>query len=436
MSSRPRMLMADASGAIFEHPRLLMAGASGLHTVRPDPRTVHPIPPYTKLFFLPGYAPVGLEPQTGKPVTVETFRGRRVWAVSCFLPPGHLRLLLPAASRGEAPNLPLWAYSAVGWEGGMVAPFLTLETTPRWSPANYDDRVLRPAIARFRRDMGPNRLVDHLERCATQYHCFAAKNLFLGRWEAPLPVSRACNAACLGCLSWQPSDGCTPSHERLRFTPSVDEVVRVAVRHLEEADEPIVSFGQGCEGEPLTEAALIEESIRRMRVATDRGVINLNTNGFCPTLVGRLVEAGLDSIRISLGSARPEVFVAYHRPVGYSLHDVAKSIATAGRAGAYTMINYLVFPGVTDQPEEIEALVSLAKETGVRFIHLKNLSIDPWYYLRALGAQRWPPGCGMDRLVRRLREALPNVELGYFNRWSLPCPGATREGVGGMGGQR
>jgi pyruvate-formate lyase-activating enzyme len=300
-----------------------------------------------------------------------------------------------------------------------VAPYVTLDATPRWSPENYDDRDLIPAVAPLRQALPGNRLLEHLIRCATEYHCFAAKNLFLGRWEAPLPVSRACNARCLGCLSLQPPDGCAASHERIAFTPTPGEVADVALFHLSRAEEPIVSFGQGCEGEPLTEVDLIEESIRRIRAVTSRGVINLNTNGYSAALLKRLVQAGLDSVRVSLASARRDVFAAYHKPIGFSLADVTEAIEAAAEAGAFTMLNYLVCPGVTDQPEEIRALVRLARTAKVRFIHLKNLNIDPWFYLTALGAEQWPRGFGMEQVVDALRAELPDVELGYFNRWAI-----------------
>lgn len=415
------MVMADRTGAMFEHPTLEMAGASGMHVVRPDADTVRPLPPFTKLFFIPDSGAVGLDPYTGAHRTVRSFHGGRVYAAAAFLPPGHLRLLLPAAVPApRRPPLPQWAYSAVGWDGEQfVAPFLTLDETPRWSPQNYDDHEVAPGVDRLRRTFPGNRLVAHLARCALEYHCFAAKNLFLCRWEAPLPTSRACNAACLGCLSCQPPDGCAPSHERIAFTPTVAEVVEIAIHHLTRAEDPIVSFGQGCEGEPLTEAALIEASITRMRDATDRGVINLNTNGYSAPLVRRLCRAGLDSIRISLASARPEYYARYHQPVGFSLEDVSDAMAAAANEGVFTMVNYLVMPGITDQPEEIEAVVRLARATGVSFIHLKNLNIDPWYCIRKLGAADWPPGVGMHRLVELLRSQLSGVRLGYFNRWEL-----------------
>ena len=52
-----------------------------------------------------------------------------------------------------------------------------------------------------------NRLVKHLaENCCLTYHCPAARNYFMGRWECPVPSSPACNANCVGCISFQPTD--------------------------------------------------------------------------------------------------------------------------------------------------------------------------------------------------------------------------------------
>ena len=74
--------------------------------------------------------------------------------------------------------------------------------------------------------------------------------------------------------------------------------------HLQRAKRAIVSFGQGCEGEPLLQAETIAQAIRLIRSHTDRGTINLNSNASLPEAVERLISAGLDSIRVSLNSAR------------------------------------------------------------------------------------------------------------------------------------
>jgi len=421
----PRLLIADDSGKIREHPRLLMVGGEGTHLVKPRKEILIRLPAYSKLFYLPGCRPIGYDPENGKYVVLRRFGRRPVHAVSAFLPPGYLRLMLPAADWSLRSDIfPLWAYSAVGLSAGeFVAPALILDRTTRWDPENYDDEELIPATKRLKRLFPANRLLDHLVNCAHEYHCFAAKNLFLERWEAPLPVSRSCNMQCLGCLSLQPPTGCVASHERIAFTPSVDEVSDLAIHHLERAEEPIVSFGQGCEGEPLMEAELIEQCIRRIRAATGKGVINLNTNGYDSEKVLSLARAGLDSIRVSMASARPDIFSQYHKPADYTIEEVLESIRVAGREGVYTMINYLVFPGVTDREEEITALAEAVAKTNVRFIHLKNLNIDPDYYLQSLDAGSWEKGFGMAKLPQRIKESIPDVELGYFNRWRLPEDG-------------
>ncbi|MEJ2723893.1 MAG: radical SAM protein, partial [Deltaproteobacteria bacterium] len=91
------------------------------------------------------------------------------------------------------------------------------------------------------------------------------------------------------------------------------------------------------------------------------------------------------------------------------------SIALSRELGLYTMINDLVFPGVTDQEDEIGALIKLVQKTGVNFLHLKNLNIDPQLYL-----EKMPTGkslaVGMKEMVIILKRELPSLKLGYFNR--------------------
>jgi len=69
--------------------------------------------------------------------------------------------------------------------------------------------------------------VAHLiQNCAFSYLCPAARNWVMGRWEAPIPVSIGCNAACRGCISLQPEDSGVPAtQERLTFIPTAQEIV-------------------------------------------------------------------------------------------------------------------------------------------------------------------------------------------------------------------
>ena len=420
-SNLPYMLYADADGQIYDHPYFRMVGFSGANPAILKDEDLIPMPEFSKLFFIPDCPPIGLDPLTGELKTVSEVevdgKVSKCYAVAAFLEPGLVRSHLPAVDyTRKSYTLPMWAYTAVGFkdENYWAAGF-SIEYNHKWDPRNYDDRELIPAIETYKKEHKPGLLVEHLINCATRYHCFAAKNLFLKRWEAPLPVSRACNAACLGCLSLQPDKSCEASHQRISFRPSKEEIVELAVKHLETAPEPIVSFGQGCEGEPLSEHKLIAGSIREIRRKTPEGTINLNTNGSWPDRIREVAKSGLDSVRISLNSARPEFYRAYYRPVNYDFADVVGSISLSREMGLYTMINYLVFPGITDQEEEIKALRDLIEKTGVNFIHLKNLDIDPQLYMGKMPKGK-SEGIGMRQMVAILKAEFPHIALGYFNR--------------------
>jgi len=415
------MLYADMKGRIFEHDFYRMSGFYGKNPQPLDESCLVTLPEFSKLFFLPDCSPVGLNPETGQWETVFTapfdHGEEKCFAVAAFMEPGWVRVHLPAAVyTAKKYTLPMWAYTAVGCNSrGYVASAFRVEYNHRWDPKNFDDKKLIKAIKRYRKNISDGALTSHLGTCAVNNHCFAAKNLFLERWEMPVPVSSKCNAGCLGCISLQPEKGCKASHQRISFRPDPSEIIAMALHHIGHAEDPIISFGQGCEGEPLTEYKLIGECISGIRKETSSGTINLNTNGSNPEHVKFLIDSGLDSIRISMSSARPDFYNAYHRPITFSFSDVKASIKTATDAGIYTMLNYLVFPGVTDCEEEFSALSSLIEDTGLNFIHLKNLCIDPDLYLTSM-----PEGSsssyGINMFAGFIKEKFPDLELGYFNK--------------------
>jgi molybdenum cofactor biosynthesis enzyme MoaA len=195
--------------------------------------------------------------------------------------------------------------------------------------------------------------------------------------------------------------------------PTVDEVVSIALPHLEKAEDAIASFGQGCEGEPLMQWQLLERSIQMLREKTDRGTINLNTNGSFPARVKKLCDAGLDSIRVTLSSARPKYYKRYHRPRGYTFKNVVDSLIIAKEKGLYTSINLLVFPGFTDRETELEGLIGLIRRTHLDLIQMRNLNIDPDLYLEAMGGGE---GIGISKMIEILKKEFPSLQFGYFNR--------------------
>jgi pyruvate-formate lyase-activating enzyme len=418
----PKLVYADAQGNIYDHPDLCMAGMNGTEAVVPEAVELIPLPEDSRLFTIPDTPPLAWDAKQRRFTPVAMSRGggrqQKVQAVSAFMAPGYMRTLLPACdySRKKV-HLPLWSYTAVGWDEEQerfVVAASRVDTNENWNPVNYDDRLLDPLVRKLLQEMPNNRLLEQLARCALDYHCFAAKNLFYRRWEAPLPTSPACNSRCLGCISLQPSECCPSNHERINFVPTPEEIVELALPHLLQAAEPIVSYGQGCEGDPILQADTIAEATRKLRKATPVGTINFNSNGSLPDKVRMLCDTGMDSMRFSMNSVREEYHSRYYRPMGYTFANVKESVRIAKEKGLFTMINYLVSPGLNDHPDEITALLDFIADTGIDMIQMRNLSIDPDYYNKQMGVKG--KGIGMYRMLEQVKKTFPRIQYGYFNR--------------------
>ncbi|TWJ33360.1 radical SAM protein [Geobacter argillaceus] len=420
--TRPKLLYADRKGNIYDHPYLEMAGMNGQEPVLPEEVELIPLPDDSRLFTIPDTPPIAWNGKNRQFTTVATVREgkreERVQAVSAFMAPGYVRTLLPACDYSRKRiHLPLWSYTAVGWDEEQerfVVAASRVDTNENWLPKNYDDRLLDPLVRKMLGVFPDNRLLEQLSRCAIDYHCFAAKNLFYRRWEAPIPTSPVCNSRCLGCISLQPSDCCPSNHERIGFVPTPEEICELMLPHLEEAPEPIVSYGQGCEGDPIMQADTVAEATRRLKSIAGRGTVNFNSNGSFPDRIAMLCDAGMDSMRFSMNSVQEELYNLYYRPMNYRFSDVVASVRTAKERGLFTMINYLVSPGVTDSEAEVEALLRFIADTGVDMLQLRNLSIDPDYYNRQMGVTG--RGMGMYRMMERVKREFPCIQYGYFNR--------------------
>lgn len=414
--SRLRMVFCDDEGRVYDHPELAMAGASGPRWLPVPWKETIPLPQGSAIVAMPGRLAVGYEPRRESFVCLGEVEGSGpVAPAAAVLPPAYLRTLLPAQERpADAPPLPLLGYTAVGWaRDGFRAAALRLDPSDRWDPRHFDTGDLPRRIEARQATLAGNRIVDQLAHCALDYHCYTAQNFFYQRWEAGVPTTPRCNARCAGCISLQ--DGPCPSpQERLDFEPSGDEIAAVVGHHLAEAEEPMVSFGQGCEGEPLLRAEAIAQALRQAGARTGHGTVNVNTNASRPDALALLADAGLDSVRITLASADPTRYDAYHRPDGYNICQVGQSFRLARERGLRVAANILVLPGATDTHEETRCLVECLQRHRVDMVQLRNLSLDPDEALAALRPAG--PGRGVRRLLARLRRKLSGVPIGSFNR--------------------
>jgi pyruvate-formate lyase-activating enzyme len=410
----PYLLYSDGQGNIFEDTSLYAIGRSGWDAMPVAEEDWIPLPDGGSLYELPGRKGIGVDVVSGELRLCELG-----WAVAAFIPPAHTGLYMAAYETAEdAPTLPLFCYTAVGWHNDVFyVTAIRIEQDIRQECSGFDANKVKEGVGHLISAYPHNRLVQHLaSNCALTYECPAARNFFMGRWECPVPSSPACNANCLGCISFQPEEETIVStQDRLTFKPSAAEIVEFTVPHLEQAPFPIISFGQGCEGEPLLMWETIKEAIIEIRKHTAKGSININTNGSKPDAVSKLMEVGLDSIRVSLNSARKEIYTQYYLPNNYQFEDIVESLKVVTDRGGWASINYFVFPGMTDCEEEYQALRTLIKYTNLSMIQWRNFNIDPDWYLGKIGVYETGDPIGVKQMMDLIKEEFPNVKFGYFN---------------------
>ncbi len=414
LTHSPYLLYSDGKGNIFEDETLYALGRAGWDAFPIEIEEWIKLPEGGSLYELPGRKGIGIDVLTGDMRLCE-----KGWAVAAFIPPAHTSTFIAAFETDpEAEILPLFCYTAAGWHNEeFYVTAIRIEKDIRQESAGYDPEKIELGVEAMLEAYPNNRLVNHLaETCCRTYTCPAARNYFIGRWECPIPTSPACNSNCIGCISFQPeSESITSPQDRLQFKPTAEEIVEFTVPHLMNAPFPLVSFGQGCEGEPLLMWETIRESIKEIRKHTSRGSININTNGSMPKAVRALCEAGLDSIRVSTNSLQKSWYEKYYRPNNYKFEDVIESLKIVDEFGGWSSINYFVFPGMTDTEGEYEALRKVIKETNLKMIQWRNFNIDPDWYLGKMGVTEPMQIFGVRNLMEMLREEFPNLKYGYFN---------------------
>jgi len=417
----PNLVYANDRGEINNFPELSMAGRSGNFFLKPHPDDLIPLPEGSELFLLPDRRPIGIPPGDDNPVVLDHVPGaprEKIQAVAAFMAPAHTAVHTAAyePAKNDLPPLPLFAYTAVGWLNGKfwVSAFRS-DPDNRQDAHYFDQEKIKKKTVRLLKKNPKNRLIQHLGKCCLTYGCPAARNYFLGRWEAPLPTSPLCNARCVGCISLQTSGCCPATQDRISFVPRVSEIAALAVPHLKKAPRAIVSFGQGCEGEPLLQARILQKAIGAIRAQTERGTVNLNSNASLPGKIKMLAESGLDSLRVSLNSARAEYHARYYRPVDFSFVDVLESIDLMKKAGKFVSLNYFILPGFTDDPHEFAAFCRLVEDHHPDLIQLRNLNMDPDWYLETVKYRPDTPPMGIRNWLAELKQLFPKLRFGYFN---------------------
>jgi len=417
MTQRLRPLVSDDSGEMRPVPSGWEAlGQSGRRA-----QTIEswiPLPDRSSLMHLPQREALGR--RRGGRLTERIVKGGL--AVAAVLPVGYLRLLFPAylpVGRVQPPTLPLYGYAAVAERDGevVVAAAKSDDFSP-WMGSRPGAAQLALAVERAQRQLARSQVIAQLSVCALQHNCLTAQNTFLRRFEGALPTSSVCNADCLGCISLQTDSGAPSPQPRIRRAPTAEDLIEVGSYHLEGArdgtDPGMVSFGQGCEGEPLLRERALRPVAQELRRRFPASTVHINTNGSRPEALRRLIQAGVNSCRISVFSFRQDLFAAYYRPRGYSIAQVLECARVAGREGAQLTVNLLTFPGVSDTEEELSLTLRTLRELDVEQLQLRSLNADPLWLLSRL--PELGPGIGLMGLAGALRRELPSLQVGNFTR--------------------
>lgn len=401
---------ADEDGNILDAPGMLGMGRIGSENVLLKPDDLIKLPDSADLMLMPDHLAVG-QTADGEVMPISGL------AVAAILPAGYTRTYLPAYERAEdAARLPLYGYTAVVvYKDELYCAAIYTDENDKWDPVHYNTKELKNLVKRTKKDLPNNRIVEQVGGCSLNWHCCTAQNLFYRRWECGIPTSPVCNANCFGCISLQPAECCPSPQERIKFKPTPEEIAEVGIYHLSVAPDGIISFGQGCEGEPSLAADNIAAGIKLIRAKTKKGQINMNSNVGWTEGVKKIIDAGLDSLRVSIISAREEGYDAYYR-ASYHLNNVKESIRYALDKGVYVSLNLLYFPGFNDREEELAAWQAFFRELPVQMIQVRNLNIDPDAFL-AIMPPRQGKILGTKYFLKILHEEFPQLIIGSFSHY-------------------
>ncbi|WP_156204769.1 radical SAM protein [Candidatus Syntrophocurvum alkaliphilum] len=408
-------LFANMRGELYENKKFKMLGQTGTSWVEPEKEEMIPLPKGASIVAIPSFIPIGLVNDEISYYDINPENPQeKITAVAALLPQGFTRTLLPACvSPNKNNRLPLFGYSAVGFKNDNIyVAAVKTDEHRKWHPVYYNTDGLPAKISKKLKKFPNNRILRQLARCSLEYSCFTAQNIFYQRWEGGIPTMTSCNANCIGCISESHTSSTSPQN-RIDFIPEVEEVVDIGLEHLENAQEAIISFGQGCEGEPSLNAKKLSETIKIIRQNTNKGTINMNTNAGYTEGIKMLSDAGLDSIRVTVFSLNEKHYNIYHQPINYSFYDVEESIKYALDSGLKVSINLLTFPGFTDRDEEIEFLLEFLNRYQIDMIQLRNLNIDANELLQRFTADS--DILGIDNFINILKKEMPDVKIGSYS---------------------
>ena len=84
-------------------------------------------------------------------------------------------------------------------------------------------------------------------------------------------------------------------------------------------------------------------------------------------------------------------------------------------ANAFVSLNYFILPGVTDSEDEFNALREILSTFKPDRIQLRNLNMDPEWYLRSITYKPLVKSMGMRKWLSKIKNEFPQLQFGYYN---------------------
>lgn len=164
------------------------------------------------------------------------------------------------------------------------------------------------------------------------------------------------------------------------------------VNNLSEADPATLIQSAAATSDPALVIAnahgdnetLLPDFIKSIRSLNGDISVYVQTPNLSPSLASTLCNAGVSGLWVSTNSFQEDYFNKLHEPSGSKFESLKASIKTMQDCGGETILDYQVFPGLTDHPREIDAMDTFLSNAAITTLHLSNLAIDPEWYMDEL----------------------------------------------------
>lgn len=193
------------------------------------------------------------------------------------------------------------------------------------------------------------------------------------------------------------------------LTDSRERTIDRAVSHLNNSANGAVRFFT----ENRSHAQLIANMIVDIRKSSDRGFIQIDSNAATSEIASIWCEAGMDRIRIWVNSAQENFYNRFYAQHGFTFPDLQETLAVVAKSKREAELAYLIFPGLTDHPDELSAFTTLIKTSKPTQIVLDNLRTDPDWYMDELRLFHLSRNqIGIPGWVKNVKKAHPDIYIG------------------------